>query len=195
MRPFLLYVFALLIPCFALWTVAGAALATPAVGLVHLILTSWFPDIVHALYLDQANGLLMTGFGEKNGALVPLSEAEYRLGFRINPRIVSYSLPFYTALYFACQRERYLGGYVWGLLVLYALLVFGLACLCLRELVVNLGGVFLEQPGVFVPNADVIGVLYQFSVLLVPTLAPVVIWVWQSRDTPLLRMAWGGRAY
>jgi len=38
-----------------------------------------------------------------------------------------------------------------------------------------------------VPGADVIGIAFQFSVLIVPTLLPVLIWAWQSRDTPLLR--------
>ena len=134
LRQFLLFVFALLIPCFVFWTVTSGALATPAVGLVHLILTHWFPDVVNALYLDGPNALLMTQFGEMAGELVPLAGAEYRLGFQVNPRILSYSLPFYTALHFATQKDKYLSSYLWGLLLLYPLLVFGLLCLCLKEL-------------------------------------------------------------
>jgi hypothetical protein len=187
LRQFLLYVFALLIPCFVLWTVTSGALATPAVGLVHLILTHWFPDVVNALYLDGSDALLMTQFGESNGQLVPLADAEYRLGFIVNPRILSYSLPFYTALHFATQKEKFLGSYLWGLLILYPLLVFGLLCLCLKELMINLGSNFFDQAGIFVPGVNVIGILYQFSVLIVPTLAPAIIWVWQSKDAPLLK--------
>ena len=86
----------------------------------------------------------MTEFGEKDGTLVPLLGAEYRLGFRVNTRIISYSLPFYTALHFATQKKDYLGSYVWGLLVLYPLFVFGLLCLCLKELMVNLGADFFH---------------------------------------------------
>jgi hypothetical protein len=193
LRQFLLYVFALLIPCFVLWTVTSGALATPAVGLVHLILTHWFPDVVNALYLDGPDALLMTQFGESNGQLVPLADAEYRLGFKVNPRILSYSLPFYTALHFATQREEYLGSYLWGLLLLYPLLAFGLLCLCLKELMINLGSHFFDQAGIFVPGANVIGILYQFSVLIVPTLAPAIIWVWQSKDSPLLKDALAAR--
>ena len=120
-RQFLLYVFVLIIPCFVLWTGTSTTLTTPAIGLVHLILTQWFPDIVNALYLDGKNALLMTQFGESNGQLVPLYEAQYRLGFQINPAILSYSLPFYTALHFATQRDQYLAAYLWGLLLLYIL--------------------------------------------------------------------------
>jgi len=189
LRQFLLYVFTLLVPCFALWTVASGPMAIPAIGFVNSLLTHWFPDIVNALYVNGPKALLMTEFGEKGGMLIPLAQAEYRLGFEVNPRVVTYSLPFYTALHFATQKKEYLGSYLWGMLVLYALIVFGLLCLCLRELMVNLGAAFFTQDGVFVPNAEVIGILYQFSVLIVPTLAPAVLWVWQSQQSPLLRNA------
>jgi hypothetical protein len=191
MRQFLLFVFALLIPCFVLWTVASATLALPAVGLVNLTLTHWFPDVVNSLTADGSHVYLLTEFGEKDGKLIALVDAEYRLGFQINTRILSYSLPFYTALHFATQKDDYLSSYLWGLLVLYPLFVFGLLCLCLKELMVNVGAHFFNQPGIFVPDANVIGLLYQFSVLIVPTLAPAIVWVWQSKDSPLLQNALG----
>jgi len=191
MRQFLLFVFALLIPTFVLWTVASGPLAAPAIGLVNLILTHWFPDVVNTLYVDGSQALLMTEFGEKDGMLAPLAGAEYRLGFPVNTRILSYSLPFYTALHFATQKKEYLYSYVRGLLILYPLFVFGLLCLCLKELMVNVGATFFNQPGVFVPNANVIGILYQFNVLIVPTLAPAIVWLWQSKESQLLRSALG----
>ena len=187
MRQFLLYVFVLMVPCFIAWTTVGGSLATPAIGLVNQCLINWFPTVVDALYLDGSNALLMTRFGESNGEAVPLAGAEYQLGFRVNPMIVTVSVPFYTVLHFATQRATYLGSYLYGLIILYLLMIFGLLCLCLKELMVNLGGTFFEQPDVFVPNANVIGILYQFNVLIVPTLAPAIIWIWQGRNTPLLR--------
>ena len=51
---------------------------------------------------------------------------------------------------------------------------------------VNLGPTFFNQRGILVPNANVIGLLYQFSVLIIPSLAPVLVWAWQARDTPLI---------
>ena len=187
MRQFVLFVFALLIPCFALWAVASGPLAIPAISFVSTILTHWFPDVVNALYVNGPEAVLMTEFGEQAGQLIPLNQAEYRLGFQINTRVLSYSLPFYTALHFATQKRDYLNSYLWGVLILYALLILGLVCLCLKDLMVNLGAHFFNQPDVFVPHADVIGILYQFCVLIVPTLAPAIIWIWQSRESPLLR--------
>lgn len=187
MRQFLLFVFILLIPCFVLWTVASAALATPAIGLVNMLLTAWFPDVVDVVYARGAEALLMTEFGEMNGNPVAQQESEYQLGFVINSRIVSYSIPFYAALHFATQKKDYLAGFFWGLLVLYPLFFVGLLFLCLKELMVNLGALFFDQPGVFVPHAYAIALLYQFNVLIMPTLAPVLLWAWQSRETPLIR--------
>ncbi|MEJ2533329.1 MAG: hypothetical protein P8Y92_16195, partial [Halioglobus sp.] len=48
-----------------------------------------------------------------------------------------------------------------------------------------LGAAFLEQPDVFVPDANLVGLLYQLNVLIVPTLAPALLWAWQSRDKPV----------
>ena len=191
MRQFLLYVFVLLVPCFVVWTAVGGLLATAAVGWISLCLTSWFPTVVDVLYIDGDSALLMTRFGEHNGEAVPLAQSEYQLGFTINPMIVTYSLPFYTALHFATQRDSYFASYLYGFVILYLLSTFGLLCLCLKELMVNLGGTFFEQPGAIVPAANVIAILYQFNVLIVPTLAPAIIWIWQGRNTPLLRSSLG----
>lgn len=187
LRQFLVFVFVLLLPCFALWTVASEPLARPAVGFVNTVLTFWFPDVVDALYIDGKQTLLMTQFGESGGKLIPLSEAEYRLGFPINTRLLSYSLPFYTALHFATHKQDYLNSYIWGLLVLYPLMAMGLLFLCMKELMVNLGTTFLQQADVFVPDPNLIGLLYQLSVLIVPTLTPAALWLWQNKHSPLLQ--------
>mgnify|MGYP006928156791 FL=1 len=187
MRQFLLFVFTLLIPFFALWTIASAPIALPAIGIAGMLLTNWFPDVVNALYASGSEAILMTEFGESAGQLIPLREAEYRLGFEVNTQILSYSLPFYTALHFATEKKTYLADYLWGVLMLYGLFVFGLVCLCLKELMVNVGAPFFNQPGALVPYAEVIAIAYQFSVLIVPTLAPAALWIWQSKDSKLLQ--------
>jgi len=185
LRQFLLFVFALLIPCFGLWTFASGPLALPAIGLVNIMLGNWFPDVVSALYAQGSEALLLTEFGELNGRPVSPALSEYQLGFTLDTRILSYSIPFYTALHFATHKKDYLAGYLQGLLLLYGLLIFGLLCLCIKELMIVLGPLFLEQQDVFVPPDSVIALLYQLNVLIVPTLAPAAIWALQSRESPL----------
>ncbi|MFK7976197.1 MAG: exosortase H-associated membrane protein [Halioglobus sp.] len=186
LRQFLLFVFVLIIPCFGLWTVASEILARPAVGFVNFTLTHWFSDVVQSLYIDGQKAILLTPFGEAGGQLVPASQTKYQIGYPINTRLVSYSIPFYAALHFAMPQKDYLNRFIWGLVVLYPLMALGLLALCMKELMVGLGSTFLEQPNAWVPNANLIGLTYQMSVLLVPTLGPVLLWLCQNRNAPML---------
>ena len=187
LRQFLLFVFVLLIPCFALWSFLSAALVTPVIGLANLILSHWFPDIVNVVYQQGADAMLMTRLDEINGQLVPTDVTDAGLGFKANTRIVSYSIPFYAALHFATEKKDYLANFFWGLLAIYPFILLGLISICLKDLMAGFGTIFLDQPGVPVPGPGLIGISYQLSVLIVPTLLPVAVWAWQSRDTPLLR--------
>ncbi len=187
LRQFLLFVFVLLIPCFALWSFFSVALVTPVIGLAHLILSNWFPDIVNVVYQQGADVMLMTRLDNIDGELVTTDVADAGLGFKINAKIVSYSIPFYAALHFATEKKNYLVTFMWGLLVLYPFILLGVVSICLKDLMVSFGSTFLDQPGVMVPGADVIGIVYQLSVLIIPTLLPVMVWAWQSRHTPLLK--------
>lgn len=187
LKQFLLFAFVLIVPCFALWTLVMGPVAMPVVGLADMLLTAWFPDVVERLSMDGSDALLVTRFGESNGVAVPLEQAEYQLAFKLSPGVLSYSIPFYAALHFATQKEEYLQGFITGLLLLYPCFLMGMISLCLKELMVQLGVPFLEQPDVFVPNGNLIALFYQLNVLIVPTVAPALVWAWQSRDTELLR--------
>jgi hypothetical protein len=187
LRQFLLFAFVLLIPCFAIWSFLSAALVTPVIGLVHLLLSDWFPDVVNVIYQQGGDMLLMTRLDQVDGQLVPAAVDTEGLGFRMNTRILTYSIPFYATLHFATEKKHYLASFFWGLLALYPFIWLGLVAMCLKELMVSFGSVFFDQPGVLVPGPDLIGICYQLSVLIVPTLLPVIIWAWQSRETALLR--------
>jgi hypothetical protein len=185
LRQFLVMVFLLLLPCFGLWSLAGDWLALPAIGFGNMILTAWLPDIVHALAASGSDAVLMTQFGEIGGRHVPAQQAGDRLAFLLNTRILSYSIPFYAALHFALAREHLWSRFFTGFIVLYMLLLIGLLSLALKNLMVNLGATFVNHPSAAIPPPDVIALLYQLNVLIIPTLAPVIIWVWQNRSAPL----------
>lgn len=191
LRQFLLFVFALIVPCFALWTVAADALAMPVVGLADMILEAWFPDVVDALVFHQSDVVLFTQFGDLDGRPVPPSQSEFQLAYSVNPAILSYSLPFYATLYFATARENYLYGFLVGVMTLYPLILLGLLTLCMKDLMLHLGSLFMEQPGVWLPHGNVIALAYQLNVLIVPTVAPIAVWAWQSRETPLFTSVLG----
>jgi len=187
LRQFLLFAFALILPCFALWTLAAGAIAMPVVGLADMILQAAYPDTVDRLVFHGKDVVLMTQFGELNGRPVPQDQSEYQLAFGINPGILSYSLPFYAALHFATPGRQGAVSFLSGVLILYPLILIGVLSVCMKELMINLGPQFMEQPGVLIPNGTVIALFYQLNVLIVPTVAPICLWVWQSRDTRLVR--------
>jgi hypothetical protein len=49
----------------------------------------------------------------------------------------------------------------------------------------GMGEVFLARDGV--PPADAIALAYQFSTLMVPPLAPVLLWAWTAGDSAAFR--------
>lgn len=187
LRRFVLLVFLLIIPLFAIWTMTSTILALPAIGLDHLILTAWLPDIVNSVTVRGAEALVVTNFGEANGQIVTAERGEEMIAFLVDTRLLSYSLPFYASLHFANPRNNSLGDFILGIIVLYALFVFGLVSMSLKDLMVTLGASFLEHPEALVPSGEAIGLLYQFNVLIVPALSPILLWAWQNRDSALLR--------
>lgn len=185
---FLLSVLGFLVPCFGLWVALGSLIATPLVGLANTVLTAWMPEIVYAVALQGPEALLMTRLGVLDNTLVPASDVGERLAFLLDTRLYTYAVPFYSALVLATPGPNRLSNYCWGLIVLFFSCQVGLLSAALKELMVALGTVFFEQ-SVFLPPAELIGLAYQLFVLLAPTLVPVLVWAWQSRESGLLGQA------
>ncbi len=172
----------LMVPCFALWYALGALTAAPAVWLAQVALPWAFPAIIESVVLDQNKLMVFSQFGEIGNDVVALAEADYQLVFPQSVRLLSYSIPFYTALHFASSIEASLERYARSLLVLWVLMFVGFIAVALKDVMVAVGPL-LHQASALPPPA-VIGLLYQFSVLIVPTVAPILLWAWVVRDSP-----------
>jgi hypothetical protein len=181
-------VFLCLLPCFGLWALLSPLLVQPVIGLVHLLLSNWLPDTVAAVQVDVSRALVVTQFDRIGGELVPAQSNGEHLTLQQDTRILSYSLPFYTALHLATHRGNRLGDYGWGILWLYLILLLGVIGVALKDLLLNLGPQFLAQNAPLQPPPTVIALFYQLSVLIMPTLGPVALWAWQARHEPLLRV-------
>ncbi len=173
----------LMVPCFALWYALGALTAAPAVWLAQLTLPWAFPDIIESVVLDQNKLVVFSQFGEVGSAVVSLAEADYQLAFPQSVRLLSYSIPFYTALHFASSIEGSLERYARSLLVLWVLMFVGFIAVGLKDVMVAVGPL-MHQTSPLLPPPAVIGLFYQFSVLIVPTVAPILLWAWVVRDSP-----------
>jgi hypothetical protein len=179
---FMLAVFALLPACFAIWYFLGAFIAAPAVMLAEPVLTHWLSGSVASVALNDTQMLVMSSFGEADGVIQQASMAGNQLGFPVNTRTLSYSIPLFAALHFATPMRSGWDKFAWSLLLLWLLLSIGLISTTLKDMMLTLGAPFMEQETL--PPADVIALLYQFSTLMVPSLAPVLLWAYGAKDSP-----------
>ncbi|MEQ9462941.1 MAG: exosortase H-associated membrane protein [Haliea sp.] len=174
----------LMIPCFGLWYGLGALPAAPAIWLTQLSMPWAAPDIIHSISLDQNQLMVFSRFGERDGIVVPLSQAEYQLAFPQSTRLLSYSIPFYTALHCASRIEDSVGRYARSLLALWLLMFVGFVSVALKDLMVAVGPALHATTSLPLPPPSAIALMYQFSTLIVPTVAPILLWAWAVRDSP-----------
>ena len=168
---------------FGIWYAAGTLFAAPAVWLCDFLLSGAYPNIVEAVGLQGAEVLVRTQFGEDGGVVMAAADAGNQIALEINTRLVSYSIAFYAALLMASNLKDAIYKFCIGLFWLWLIMAFGLASILGKDLLLMVGAPFLNAPGV--PPADLIALTYQFNVLLMPTLAPVCLWFWQLRGSPL----------
>ena len=181
-RQFVLTV-ALMPITFGIWYAAGTLFAAPAVWICDFLLSSAYPNIVEAVGLQGVEVLVRTQYGEDSGIIVAAADADNQIALEINTRLVSYSIAFYAALLMASNLKDAIYKFCVGLFWLWLIMTFGLASILGKDLLLMVGAPFLNAPGV--PPADLIALTYQFNVLLMPTLAPVCLWFWQLRGSPL----------
>ena len=168
---------------FGIWYAAGTLFAAPAVWLCDFLLSSAYPNIVEAAGLQGVEVLVRTQFGEDGGVIMAAADAGNQIALEVNTRLVSYSIAFYAALLMASNLKDAIYKFCTGLFWLWLIMAFGLASILGKDLLLMVGEPFLNAPGV--PPADLIALTYQFNVLLMPTLAPVCLWFWQLRGSPL----------
>jgi len=168
---------------FGIWYAAGTLFAAPAVWLTDFLLSSAYPGIVEAAGLQGVEMMVRTQFGEDGGVIMAAADAGNQIALEISTRLVSYSIAFYAALLMASNLKDAMYKFCIGLFWLWVIMAFGLASILGKDLLLMVGAPFLTAPGV--PPADLIALTYQFNVLLMPTLAPVCLWFWQLRGSPL----------
>ena len=168
---------------FGIWFAAGAPFAAPAVWLCDVALTGLYPDIIEQTGLNGVNMIVKTKFGINKAGILETHQSANQIALEINTRLVSYSIAFYAALIFASKINNGLYSFCVGLFWLWVVMAFGLASIMGKDLLLLAGSLVSEES--LVPSLNTVALAYQFSVLLIPTLAPVCLWVWQLQGSPL----------
>lgn len=168
---------------FGLWYAAGPLFSAPAVWLCDALMRLSYPSVLASAGLNGMDMIALTQFGVVEGGITTAAAAGNQIELEVNTRLVSYSIAFYAALLMASNLKDAMLKFCIGLFLLWLLMAFGLASIMGKDLLVMVGTPFLNTAGV--PPADIIALTYQFNVLLMPTLAPVCLWFWQLRGSPL----------
>ena len=172
-KRFFLFSLVFLPLCFYIWHVLAPAIAIPIGWIVEKIATTFWPDLFSVMELSKAQLYMEMSVGEKEGNILPASIAGNRLGFYVETRLMTFSLPFYSALLLSIPNGSFNRHHVMGLIFILIFCIAGSVGFCLKESLILLGPDLFEDT-VFLP-IELIVFFYQFSILIFPTLGPVLI--------------------
>ena len=175
---FVLRVVAWLPLTFAVWYLAAPLLAWPVALLAELIVRSTF-DWVKSV--EQMGPLItfVTSLRPDQGANPAGVKAV--LSVESNVLLFSFGLPMLAALILAAQEPHR----VWMLLIGYAVLLpfqtFSVVADFLKNAAFLAGPAVASQTNFDAWQREVIAFCYQFGTLILPTVAPVIVWVLMHR--------------
>ncbi|WML91438.1 exosortase H-associated membrane protein [Thiothrix lacustris] len=183
LHRFILGVILLLPLTFFLWYITASYHLAPITLITGKLLTILLPDALMWLRLDGHILVLASNFGHDiHGAIVSPPTGEDALGFHLNPLIYSYSVPLLTALILATPCQYKMQNLAWGLLLILPTEIFSMIFSVLKTLTFDVGTAFQIQQGISPIGVDFIALGYQIGTLLLPMIAPLIIWISLNRE-------------
>lgn len=168
---------------FLVWYLTAAYHLAP-VTVVSSKLLHWFtPDALMWLKLDGHTLVVASNFGENQaGQVVSPPVNDDVLGFHLNPLIYCYSLPLLLALILATPGKDKWLNLLWGTLLIFPTEVFSMVFSVLKTLTFDVGAAFQAQQQLTPFQIDTIAFCYQMGTLVLPMVAPLVIWIALHRE-------------
>lgn len=165
--------------CFAGWYFSSILWTLPVAEGGSLISRWWFPELIEGLYQNGNQLQVISAFAVSMPEHGP--EAVGELMFSVNPLSYGYSIPLYTALVLAAPGEDAIRAARWlmATLLLFGLQIFGVMTNVLKILLLDLhaqSAAVLSLPGW---GNELLAIAYQFGYLILPPVAPIVLWVGQ----------------
>lgn len=174
---------------FFLWYISATYHLAPITVITNKVVSLIAPDALLWLRLDGHTLVLASNFGHNDhGMIVSPPAGDDVLGFQLNPLIYSYGLPLLTALILATPSTRKWSNLLWGIFLILPTETFSMTFSVLKTLTFDVGAAFQTQQGISPGVADSIALGYQIGTLLLPMIAPLIIWAALNRDF-LLQLA------
>ena len=175
---FVLRVVAWLPLTFAVWYLAAPLLVWPVALLAELITRSTFDWVTS---VEQMGPLVtfVTSLKPDQGANPAGVKAV--LSVESNVLLFSFGLPMLAALILAAQEPRRVGMLLIGYAVLLPFQTFSVVADFLKNAAILAGPAVASQTELNAWQREVIAFCYQFGTLILPTVAPAIVWVLMHR--------------
>ena len=196
-RPSRLVVFALsafgwIIVLMLIWTKVSPWTSYPIAALSHVALEQGAPMWVRSVH--KSPGLMQV----ETTVAVPVPDAGGRIGeidVEMDPGRYAYGLPIFLALLLAVRDRHRRAKAIAGYLLLLPVQAFSATMFVLMQLVLS-AQASARTLVVDAWQVEAIIYGYQLGSLVLPTLAPVVLWLWLDRQffTEVIVRGWRGEA-
>jgi len=178
LRSFIVRTLLWLPVAFAAWFYMAIVITWPLTALVDAIMVSWFPEIVTAVKQQGYRLDVITDAGIVTSVAPAASAFRSELVFSLNPLIYGYCLPLFTALALATPLDA---GKYWrwcvGLLILYPIQAWGVCFDISKTLLFGLTPEVTTRAALSGWQLEAVALGYQFGYLVLPAVAPLVLWL------------------
>jgi hypothetical protein len=172
---FVILVLAWLPVAFAVWYLAAPVLLWPAALLAELVARAGFSDIVRAV--EQAGATLVFTTSLRPGQAV----AGGVVSVDVNMLLYAFGLPLFAALTLAAREPRRTKVLLIGYAILLPTVAFGVLADFLKNIAITAATQVISQTGFSAWQREAIAFSFQFGSLILPAVAPAVIWVLAHR--------------
>ena len=171
MTRFVLRTLAFLPLAFAIWYFAAPILLWPAVLIVRAVAHVGFGDLVRAVEQSGAVATFVTTLG------AGVASAKGLVTVDVNLRAYAFGMPLFAALTLAARTTQWKRYLAIGYATLTPVVAFGVLADLLKDVAITAGPAIASQTG-FVPwQRETIAFAFQFGSLILPAVAPAVLWV------------------
>ena len=175
---FVLRVVAWLPLTFAVWYLAAPLLVWPDALLAELFTRSTFAWVKG---VEQAGPLITFITSLKPGDAANPAGLKAVLSVESNALLFSFGLPMFAALILAAREPHRLRMLLIGYVVLLPFQTFSIVADFLKNAAILAGPAVAAQTNLSAWQRELIAFCYQFGTLILPTVAPAIVWVLMHR--------------
>lgn len=156
---------------FATWYFAAPLLLAPVVLIVRAVAELGFGDIVRSVEQAAATVTFVTTLRPGN------AQASGALTVDVSLLLYSFGLPLLAALILAARERAWKRHLAVGYAALQPLIAWGVLADFLKNIAITTGPAVASQTGFSEWQREAIAFAFQFGSLILPTVAPAVLWV------------------